>query len=271
MSKPVINNSTKKHMITQTKFRLTSNYSKLPIYKPLRQEYEQPFELPNNFTNIPFVEVVEVSGVDLVMKCVFETGSTSTCIVGCVHRDWDGSEKDNFSYIYCDPLYFRSNICVTLENESVFPIKDSEVIFTPGVAIVRDKQTAFLSQAVFTSTIIVAPPINPQLVPLKSKFGIKEEHMNSKDYISAYEMINNIFQTAIRNKRTILVLDDFGMRKNKIPSKDIIDLYNICITKYGHMFSHIYVSIPFTEGGDGKILQFFRKHIIHPQYLLEKK
>jgi predicted nucleotidyltransferase len=98
--------------------------------------------------------------------------------------------------------------------------------------------------------------------PIKVETLLKDNKMNSNDFINTCTIIETVFQTAIARGHPILILTPFGHEEENNPISDIIKVYNYCIYKYGHWFKRIIVAVPTYY--PKSVFDSYQQNIINP-------
>ena len=236
------------------------NFKNLPVIKStkhLKNDNMQIFD-----TNV-FCEVFVIKNsqsITLARECILK--KMNPAVINVVTDQFNGSNIPSSEGMYDDTINLRTNFYKTL-NQGFYPLKKNEVVYSPFITVIRHDNFNFLNpQQFFRVALITATPISePKLE--NDSFGLD-------DYISTKDTIENIFQVAIQHSHDVLILTDFGCTIDKNPISDIVDIFNICILKYGSFFKYIIFSINTTQQIqiDEAIYFYFFKNIIRPQDLI---
>jgi hypothetical protein len=115
---------------------------------------------------------------------------------------------------------------------------------------------------VYRFGLIIASPIyKPTL--------LSDSEMSSTDFLQTLATIESVFQTAIAGGHNVLLLTAFGNTEDEVPPEDIVEIYNMCIFKYGHRFKKIIIGIPLWCGEF--LFDLFNKNIVRPQNIVDSE
>jgi hypothetical protein len=185
--------------------------------------------------------------------------------------------------MYDEILNLRSNFqCISKHNNN-FPIKSNEVYYTKEVLIIRDEQLNAITDFnnMFIIPFITILSNNENYTYLAYKYNNSDNDSNDdsdtdtdknikktftlKTYSHFKEKIELIFQTAHKAENDIIIFNDFGCLIDELPINDIIDIFNLCILKYGHLFKQIIFALNvYTQKGE-EIFNIFNNKILKPQ------
>ena len=142
-------------------------------------------------------------------------------------------------------LYRCSNISKSI-NESLYPIKDLEMIYCPNITIFKNKDNKILKNKYQISVVLSVPIDRPILIYIKDQ-SMVENYNNPLDELNMKTKITNIFELAVLKKYDCLILPDFGCQ-NSNPTNKIIDFFNDAIDKYP--IKYVFFSIKKTHKND---------------------
>lgn len=269
----------KKYIMSQNTYMCKYGMlNKLPVFVSIKNYYNPTFSLGTSY-NFADVYVKSVHPLLIARECVNK--GLFPVILHTVTSEFNGANMESSEGIYDDTLNIRSNFHRTLNSTGLYPIKGAAVVYAPKVTIIRDEGFQINTQTMFSIGVINASPIHePETKTKKTQKNKKKDdedennaedadNMNIDNYFTTKETIENIFQTAINGNHDVLILTDFGCKYNKHSVKDIVDIYNLSILKYGHMFKYIYIAIPIREHADMAFYAYFSKEIIKPQELVD--
>lgn len=254
--------------IRESKHGLYKMYTKCnPIVRKFMNKYDP--EIPKNICEI---SVVNEHSLEVVEKYVekginsFQTNVNHPCpvVLNIVGRDFTGTNFVSNDEIRDELINLRTSFCNTIGNQSPYPLKEDECVYSKTVVVIRQKtlplKNLMWPELLRFSMITTSPVKNPKLV--------ENDHMNATDFIKTWQIVESVFQTAIGGKHQILVLTPFGHNEDGNPVNDIIKIYNYCIFKYGYFFKQIIVAIPqFTKK---EIYEKYNNNIVRLQELVSE-
>ena len=126
-------------------------------------------------------------------------------------------------------LFRRTNASATHPNE-FYPLKFNEVVYSPEVLILKNKNHQYLKHPKPISLISVPALRKPQLI--YKKYG-------KMDYDIMTAKIESIFKIAILNKHDSLVLGALGCGVFKNPIHEVASIFRTMINYYGGYFKYI--------------------------------
>jgi hypothetical protein len=229
----------------------------LPLFKSIKTYYNSEFDMatPSSFCDV-HVKAVH----PLILAKEFVQKGLNPVILTTVSHEFNGSNIEASEGMNDDILNMRTNFHRTFNNNGLYPIKGAETVYAPYVTIIRDDGFNINFNDMFRVGVIVASPLHePKL---------EEDVFNLNDYYITKEIIEIVFQTAISGNHNVLILTDFGCKVNKNPLKDIVDIFNMHILNYGHMFKYIVFAFHINEQTDLMYYSYYSKEIIKPQDLV---
>lgn len=231
------------------------SYKMLPKYKSIKYEYfsTDKFHL-SQLMNLCEVEVVNehildaveqyaLKGIEiLINKPQLFNSSLLPVVVNVVSRDFKGMNLEKCEDMRDDIVLLRTTYCNTISNETKYPLKDNECMYSLLVSVIRNKNplvnpTFLQFNDIYSMSVITVSPI-------KTETTLDEDKMLVQDYLNTLTTIETIFQTAIHRNHQILILPPFGLYLDKNPIDDVIKIINLCIIKYCSAFKKIIIAIP---------------------------
>ena len=207
------------------------------------------------------VYILKVPAIDIANEFI-RMGLTPVLVTN-ITNDFKDNNIDSLEGVYDDTTLIRTNYNIIMRTNSNFlPLHDNEILYTPEVIILRDENMNF-----YTNELNKISIITNNLNRKDYKFGKKRFNFDS--YFNLKIKLENIFQTAHMSGHDVLILNDFGISTNLFPIKEIIDLYNLCILKYGHLFKYIIFPFSIKDSRDIASHAVFLKDIIKPQEILD--
>jgi len=237
-------------------------------------------------TPISFCDVYVVKLHSLVIAKEFINCNLSPVIVNLVGEKYTEHNIENLEGVYDEILNLRTNFqCISRQNNN-FPPKDNEVIYTPQVMVLRDEllnpicNISNIFKVAFI-TITSRPEIY-KILPYRESENIESDSssdskiaiekiktiMTVETYMIFKHKIELIFQTAHYAGNNVIIFNDFGIIKDKLPTEDIIDIFNICILKYGHLFKEVVFAFNVRLPKEHIIYEQFCDKIIKPQDII---
>ena len=228
----------------------------LPLFLSLKNYYNSNFTLsePTSFCDV-YVKPMH----SLLIAKEFANQNMNPVIVTTVTSEFTDTNITASEGMHDDIINIRTNFNRTLNAPNLYPIKGPMVVYAPCLTTIRDETGNYNPQYMFKSGLMVASPLQDPV--------LTNNCMNLNDYFITKEIVETVFQTAILRNHDVLILTDFGCKHTKNPVKDIADIYNMCILKYGHMFKYIVIAINIMEQSDMAFYAYFSKEIIKPQDL----
>jgi hypothetical protein len=258
-------NKTKQFLINQnvasSKF---GNFAQCQTGPCIKNQYNPSFNI-GQIDSICEVEILNYHIIDIVEDyCAhgFNSGLKDNwinpvllCTVGHEFIASNFTKSENIRDEY---FTLRTNMNSITRNNNPFPIKNSECTYNRFVTVIRDDKMQIIQDLnnIYRFGLIIASPIfKPKL--------LSDSEMSSTDFIQTLATIETIFQTAIAGGHNILLLTPFGNTEDEVPPEDIVEIYNMCIFKYGHRFKKIIFGVPLWNGE--YLFDLFNKNIVRPQ------
>jgi hypothetical protein len=182
-------------------------------------------------------------------------------ILHVVGEKFDGSNLESNTDIRDDLIIMRTTFRNTLgfgSSQAYYPLQENGCVYAKAVTIIRPPMmNSFLPYPMTYRTAVITT------CATQVKSLLKNDKMNSTDFINTCTTIETVFHTAIAKNHQVLILTPFGNNEeDKNPVMDIVKIYNYCIFKYGHYFTKIIVAIPSFYSKD--IFETFHQNIINP-------
>ncbi|AUL77498.3 hypothetical protein QJ856_gp0030 [Tupanvirus deep ocean] len=213
---------------------------RFPVYRPLKYDLtSNDFNDENILSKVvPFdkpamVLVENIDSFDMARKM---NNTESKVMVlnlasdvssgGGVVRGAKAQEED----LYRKSNYFEAN------SQSLYPLKNTEVIYSPLVHVVKDRNYKLLQTPYPVSCLAVAALRNPRLNKLSN--GKDTYYFQSERNITQ-DKINMIFKVAIKHGHTDLVLGALGCGVFNNPNEEVALMFKNALNQYGHYFKRI--------------------------------
>ena len=165
---------------------------------------------------------------------------------GGVERGCKAQEED----LYRKSNYFQAN------NHNFYPLRKSQVVYSPTVHIIKDSDYNLLDKPVTVSCLAVAALKNP---PLFKMTGMRQHYKNDIDRNIMQAKIDMIFKVAILHKHTDLVLGALGCGVYNNPRVEVALMFKKSIQKYGKYFRRIGFAILSSGDSSNSNFNIFKK------------
>lgn len=264
-------NKTKQYLInqniSQSKF---GKYAQCITGPCIKNQYNSTFNI-GQIDSICEVDVLNFHVIDIVEDYCshgFNAGlkdnwinPVALCTVG---HEFIASNFTKAENIRDEYYVLRTNLNIITRNNNPFPIKHSECTYNRFVTVIRNEKLEPIQDMnnIYRFGLIIASPIyKPTL--------LSDSEMSSTDFLQTLATIESVFQTAIAGGHNVLLLTPFGNTEDEVPPEDIVEIYNMCIFKYGHRFKKIIIGVPLWCGEF--LFDLFNKNIIRPQDIVEQE
>lgn len=248
----------KKDLVTQNMRLIEYGPLKnLPIYKSIRNKYNDNFQIQNSDT---FCDVYVLKGITNIAVAESYSGKYSIAVVNMMTDDYDGGSVQSSRGFIDDTINVRTNLYKSIAN--MYPINKGEVAYSKDVTVIRNNKYQTVPKDFFKINVITT------LIHFLQE---NQSDVTLDDYMLVREIVETIFQTAIISRDEILILSDFGCVSNGKLIRDIVDIYNLCILKYGHHFKYIVILVDVKNSSSTPHYYYFLKNIIIPQDLIDRK
>jgi len=238
------NRDTDKRFIMSNTIRIANNLfenNKLP--RSIKVKYESSFELSEP-KNLAEILVINDHALNIVDELAHDK-KLNIAVMQNLSIEFSGNSMQSLNGIY-DPLIpMRTNFCklFSCDNDE-FPISDGyECVCSPKISLITkivndnlvfiDNPKTELTNIVLISCANLCKPV----------FIDNDKILSSNDYLKTLEILETIFQIAIKANCNSLILTPYGI-DDKLPQNDIINVFNYCLFKYNHMFKYIIFAIP---------------------------
>lgn len=217
-------------------------HSKYGLYK--QHLNNKLMKITNNHCKIEIPDLNKIPNVFVINKHPLNVveglglSDIYPCVMHVVDRSFNGNSLHLCSGLKDHTLLLRTNFNAVFGQNNIFPLENTDCVYIKTIVTIRNKELNGLKDNEISKfSVIICSPIY--------KRKDLNENVSSTDYIKTISIIDNIFKTAIMNHNPILILTNFGDDDDdKNSTDDIINIYNACILKYGHMFTSIIIAIP---------------------------
>ncbi|XWV25705.1 hypothetical protein QJ857_gp0031 [Tupanvirus soda lake] len=233
-----------------------------PVYRPCKYDFASsdfsddvilskvvPFENP------AMVLVENIDSFDMARKL----NNTDTKVMvlnlasdvssgGGVVRGAKAQEED----LYRKSNYFEAN------SQNLYPLKNTEVVYSPLVHVIKDRNYKLLQTPYPVSCLAVAALRKPRLNKLPNG---KDTYFFQSEKEIMQDKINMIFKVAIKHGHSDLVLGALGCGVFCNPNEEVALMFKNALNKYGHYFKRIGFAI---LSGSGNTNFDIFKNIITP-------
>lgn len=248
----------KKDLVTQNMRLIDYGPLKnLHIYKSIRNKYNDDFQIQNSDT---FCEVYVLKDITNITVAESYSGKYNIAVVNMITDDYDGGSVQSSRGFIDDTINVRTNLYKSIAN--TYPTNKGEVAYSKDVTVIRNSKYQINPKDFFKINVITT---------LIHFLGQNQSDVTINDYMLVREIVETIFQTAIISHDEVLILSDFGCISNGKMIKDIVDIYNLCILRYGHYFKYIIILIDVKNSNNMAHYYYFLKNIVVPQDLIDRK
>lgn len=191
-----------------------------------------------NFDNVitnnkPVINVLSNDCLDVAQQ--FIINGFNPVVLNMADVSFPGGGIEMGGYAQEESLFCKSNYFKTLNLQTGFyPINGEECIYSKNVLIFRDSNLNFLNKPYFVSFIACAGIKEPELI---------DGSFTSNDYELTLKKIELIFQISFLKGHDTLILSAFGCGAYKNPKHQIAEIFNKCISIYGHLFKFIVFAV----------------------------
>ena len=229
-------------------------------YGCIKNHYQENYDVGIAY-NFCDVYILKVPAIDIAYE--FIKMGLSPVIVTNITNDFKDNNVENSDGVYDVMTLIRTNYNLIMKmNGNFLPVHDNEILYNPEVIILRDENLNFYQNEI-NKISIISNNLN------KKDYQFGKKRFSFESYIKLKIKLETIFQTAHLSGHEVLILNDFGIGSNLFPIKEIIDLYNLCILKYGHLFKYIIFPFTIKDSRDIASHAVFLKDIIKPQEILD--
>lgn len=228
------------------------NYSEIDLYEPLL------FKCDTNYIKQPLTLESTICKIKITQKSIIDIieyeNSVSNNNILCstiIHPKFNGSNTE----LIINPFIIRTSFLIVNSNDcDLFPITPSKCIYNKELHIIRDVNNNLLplNKIITFSNISFSPVFHTT----------KLDSLNKFDYIDILAYFECIFQTAICNNYSTLILSIIPDEYN-YPLPDILNIINYCIVNYLHLIKYIIISVNSSIYYDE-----YRTNIIDPQNII---
>ena len=242
-------------------------------------------------TPLSFCDVFVLKIHPLTIAREFVNCKLNPVIVNLVGEKYTEHNIENLEGVYDEILNLRTNFqCISRQNNN-FPPKENEVIYTPQVMVIRDELLNVALNSIFTVSFltVTSKKSDYEILAYKEKSDDEssdsdsESTENSEDkdnintifsvdtYLNFKNKLELVFQTAHFAGNNVLIFNDFGCIADELPIDDLIDIFNSCILKYGHLFKQIVFAIYVRTPLEQIVHDKFLEKIFKPQDVLNNE
>lgn len=221
----------------------TGRFKNIVINKSEKYYYDKNF-YNRVIGNKPVIKVIPYDCLEIA-ECFVNNGYNPV-VLNLADQVFAGGQIQWGGYAQEESLFCRSNYFKTLNLQTgLYPIKGPECIYSKNVYVIRNTDLSLLQKPFTVSFIACAAVKEPTL---------EKGSLNENDYELNLKKIETIFQTASLKGHDTIVLSAFGCGAYKNPQKQIVEIFNKLIEKYGHLFKFITFAIIPKKEMDGKYI-----------------
>lgn len=232
-------------------------FKDVQTFLPITQDFDN-----NVFIDEP-KKIPKINVASNISVVSIGCGLINPVIMNTIGSEFNFETRDDVVSFRDYKLYLRSNLCNSLYIPKLLPLeKPDNVIYIKNVLFFRNEQINTVRVPVFISVINVVPVKEPKLIAGR---------MTYKDYLTTSNTIENFFLLGNMMGHKSIVLSNFGCNnKDKHPCEDIVEIYNYCIIKYGHLFNDISITFEILEKNDLDNLKYFQNNINRLNLLIDE-
>ena len=235
--------SVKDNIINQNKFHLEKGiYKDLPTYSCMISEYINNYDSGdiNDLCNVHIIHQNSTNILDNIGDKGIENlniENENPVVVHFLSKKFDPKAINSFQDSRDNQILLRTNFLSLIREKEYFPLDAIQCLYLPLLTVLRDKEGKFihLDRLFGFSLISTSLVSNPSL--------LSENKMEFDSFLTNLVVIENIFQTAIINNHSVIVLPFSNLLEHGFPLNDAKILVNFCILKYGHRFKNIIISV----------------------------
>jgi uncharacterized protein (TIGR02452 family) len=200
--------------------------------------------LEEKTVKVVVIEVVNCDSFELAIK--YKTEGLNPLVLNMASAYKPGGGVANGRTAQEEELFRRSNAHQT-HLVSYYPLKNNEVIYSPTVTIIKDRNYKKIKE-VTVSMVACAAIKEPKL---------KNNQYSNTDYKIMYNKIEALFLLGIQKKHDSLVLGALGCGVYNNPPEEVADMFNDMNKKYGNFFKKIGYGILVVKTKDQDNLDIF--------------
>lgn len=237
-----INNKNKSKNTLISIYQHTINYcnkQKFPVYKSLKYDLDNEYFSNDIFLSdiIPFdnpamILIENIDSFDMARK--MNNTESLIMVLNLASNYTSGGGVSKGTKAQEEDLYRKSNY-FEVNDQLLYPLQISEVIYSPLVYIVKDSAYRLLQTPYSVSCLAVAALRNPKLQYINGEYIY--ENQNDKKIMQ--NKIDMIFKTAINHNHVDIVLGAIGCGVFGNPSQEVARMFEKSLTKYKYYFKRI--------------------------------
>lgn len=201
-----------------------------PVYQAIKYDFRKDFlnnEPSEDFCSKPIITVQNADAFELALKM------ENPLVLNLASDVKSGGGVAKGSRAQEEDLYRRSNY-FEANDQSLYPLKVTEIVYSPLVHIIKDRNYNLLQYPHTVSCLAVAAIRNPKLKTLNGDVT----YANEADLMLMQEKIDSIFKVAIAYGHTNLVLGALGCGVFNNPTRQVALLFKNAVCKYGERFKN---------------------------------
>jgi uncharacterized protein (TIGR02452 family) len=205
----------------------------LPVPKSIKVVYsKEPFKKIHPKSEIKFFDE---DAIDLGLKF------KNALVLNLADDNFAGGCVDVGSGAQEESLFRRTNLFKTLK-QSMYPIKNNEAIYSPGVSVIKDTEQNKWKRYRNPKKLsfIACPGI---------KYPVTEKHrLSEKDVKILRKKIKIIIQTAVRFGHDTIIFGAMGCGAWRNPVDHVAEIFKNVLEKYSGVVQNYYFAILSTPG-----------------------
>lgn len=142
-------------------------------------------------------------------------------------------------------LYLRTNYskAMKLVNTQEYPVNAGKGLYVPNITALKNSKYKWLpDDSKFKLDSLAITLINNPSIVNSGQNGLNEYYENSRDKQQMLNYINTVVKFAVKHQYQSIILVNLGVRSNKHPVDDIIDIYRQVFKSSG--ISNVFIIMP---------------------------
>jgi uncharacterized protein (TIGR02452 family) len=169
-------------------------------------------------------------------------GTNKVCFVNMASAFLPGGGVRKGCEAQEEHLFRVTTLFKTLDRATFYPFEPPNVLYSPNVWVVKDKEYNPLDKPFSAGCISAAMPRHPTI-------SVHDNYAHEKDYLAAKRTIDHVFHVAYVNGYDTLVLGAMGCGAYRNPQMSVIELFNECLAKYNKCFKTIVFAVYDSKAG----------------------
>ncbi len=222
---------------------------------PISYEINKLRQVPqesNHQNNTTTYQILNMDTLDMAQE--FRQEGYCPLVLNMASKFMPGGGVAKGSTAQEEVIFRRTNAFMT-HPADWYPMNENEVIYSPSLHVIRDKQYNFLPEnKQFTTSLIAVPAICKPVLR-------KNAYANKSDLNLMRSKIESIFKIGLMHKHDSLVLGALGCGAYRNPSSEVSQLFSEMCKKYKGSFKKIGFAILVVKSTDTENLLQFREEL----------